>query len=556
MVTGASHNLTPFGQPGQPDQHVRGGTKTMLDLLITGGTVIDGTGNPGFRATVAIESNRVRILHGNGELPPAAATIDATGLIVAPGFIDMHSHSALVIFDDPAHLPKLFQGVTTEVIGVDGNSYAPFADREELRRFVTVNAGLEGRPNLPYDWDSFDSYISMFEGASPVNIACLVGSSTLRIGAVGWNDVPADDKSVAVMRSLLREALEDGAFGLSSGLDYPPGSYASTAELAELCKEPARVGALYHTHVRYWLGDKYLDPFREAFEITKPVGCPLHITHLYCRASYPRGSEAMFALINSEIASGTDVTFDGYPYEWGSTRLTVFLPQWIQQGGPGDTVARLSDPQCRERFKKELAETGQADSWRTNQRWVKVGYFARRKNLIYEGLTMGTIAQQRGQDVADTLFDLLVEEDLRLTEVHPGPTGTTLAKFFQHSHSMVGSDSVFVGDSPSPRTYGSFPRILGEFVREESFLSLPDAIRKFTSFPAQRLGLPNRGILRDGYVADITIFDADRVQAVATYDRPRELSVGIEYVIVNGTVALDRGTPTGARPGRALRRRR
>ena len=528
----------------------------MPDLLITGGIIVDGTGNPGYPATVAVEGRHIRIIRGNGDLPPAGRVIDASGLVVAPGFIDMHSHSGLMIFDNPAHVPKVAQGVTTELIGVDGCSYAPFPDRAELRRFVTFNAGLDGCPDLAYDWDTVESFINRFDGAVSVNIACLVGNSALRIAALGWDQAEAGRQDVANMRAMLREALEEGAFGLSTGLDYPPGSYASTEELGELCKEPARVGGLYHTHVRYWMGDKFLDPFREAFRIAELGGCPLHITHFYCKAAYPRGSGAMFDLIEHETARGADVTFDGYPYEWSSTRLTIFLPQWIQAGGPEATVQRLGDENCRSRFKEELAATDPEDSWRAFHDWVRVGYFAQPRNRRYENMTMGAIARERGQDVVDAFFDLLAEENLRITEVHPGPTGPTLAKFFQHRLGMVGTDSVFIGDRPSPRTYGSFPRILGEFVREESFLSLPEAVRKFTSFPAQRLGLPDRGILRDGFIADITVFDPARIRGTATYDRPRQQPEGVEYVIVGGTVVLDRGKHTGALAGRALRRGR
>lgn len=525
----------------------------MADLVISGGTVVDGTGNPGYPATVVVESGRVRIVRGTEQAPAAAGAIDARGLVVAPGFIDVHSHSGLMIFDDPEHLAKVSQGVTTELIGVDGNSYAPFTDRAELLRFATFNAGLDGYPDLAFDWDTVASYLRCFDRAVAVNIAALVGNSALRICELGWDRVVADGPAIANMRSMLREALEEGAFGLSTGLDYPPGSYASTEELGELCKEPARFGGLYHTHVRYWLGDKFLDPFREAFRIAELGGCPLHLTHFYHRAAYPQGSGALLDLLEEESRRGVDVTFDSYPYEWSSTRLTIFLPQWIQAGGPEATLQRLADPTCRERFKTELRADDPHDLWRTFQEQVRVGRFGQPQNRRYENMTMGAIARQRGQDVADAFFDLLVEEGLGITEVHPGPTGHTLAKFFQHRLGMVGTDSIFIGDKPSPRTYGSFPRILGEFVREEAFLSLPEAVRKFTSFPAQRLGLRDRGLLKDGYVADLAIFDPATVRAVATYNEPRRQSFGVEHVIVSGTRVLEHGKHTGALPGRALR---
>jgi N-acyl-D-amino-acid deacylase len=526
----------------------------MPDLVIIGGTIVDGTGNPGYRATVLVEEGLVRILRGTEPPPAAARTVDATGLVVAPGFVDMHSHSGLMILEEPEHLPKVAQGVTTEVIGVDGCSYAPFTSREDLLRFARYNAGLDGHPSLDYRWDTVASYLRMFDRSVSVNLAFLIGNSALRICELGWDDVPADTTALANMRSMFREGLEEGAFGLSTGLDYPPGSYATTDELGELCKEAGRVGAIYHTHVRYWAGDQFLDPFREAFRITAAGECPLHLTHFYYKAKYGAGSGPMFDLLETEVKRGADVTFDGYPYPWASTRLTVFLPQWIQAGGPEGTLRRLADPGCRDRFKAELETGDPADTWRGSMEQVRAGYFARPENRRYESMTVGAIARQRRTDVVDTFFDLLVEEDLRITEVAPGPTETTIPKFVSHPLGMVGTDSVFIGEKPSPRTYGSFPRILGEFVREEALLSLPEAVRKFTSFPAQRLGLTDRGLLRDGLVADITVFDPEKVRALATYDAPRQLPVGVEYVIVDGVLVLDRGTHTGALPGRALRR--
>jgi N-acyl-D-amino-acid deacylase len=340
-------------------------------------------------------------------------------------------------------------------------------------------------------------------------------------------------------------------------LDYPPGSYASTEELGELCREAGRVGGIYHTHVRYWLGDKVLDPFREAFTIARAGECPLHLTHFYYKAAYGTGSGPLFDLLEREVRAGADVTFDSYPYPWSSTRLSIFLPQWIQRGGPQQLLRRLADPACRERFKEELALTDPADEWRRFFRSVRVGNLRSAGNRRWESATVTSIARDRGSaDVVDTFFDLLLEEELRVIEVHPGPTETTLPKFLQHPLGMVGTDSTFIGDKPSPRTYGSFPRILGEFVREEELLSLPEAVRKFTWFPAQRLGLVDRGMLRDGAAADITVFDPEQVRATATYDEPRQLSTGIEYVVVNGELVLDAGQHTGARPGRGLRRGR
>lgn len=528
----------------------------VYDLILAGGTVVDGTGNPGFRADVGIQGDRVHLLPAGSPPPETTSVLDVSALVVAPGFIDMHSHSGLMILADPRHMPKVSQGVTTEVIGVDGCSYAPFERPEDLRDFVTMNAGLDGRPDIRYDWDTVASQLSRYDNQVAVNIACLVGNSALRINELGWEDVQASTSQLRNMSSRLREAMEEGAFGLSTGLDYPPGSYASTDELGQLSREVSKAGGIYHTHVRYWLGDRFLDPFREAFRIAEIGAAALHITHFYYRASFGTGSRPMFQLLDDALRRGVDVTFDAYPYEWSSTRLSIFLPQWIQRGGPNATMRRLTDPSERRRFKDELAANDPVDSWRGFLRYVRLGNFERASNLVYENLTVQEVADRRGQDVVDTVFDLLVEEDLGITEVHPGPTGSTIASFLRHPVGMVGTDSVFIGDKPSPRTYGSFPRILGEFVREEACLSLPEAVRKFTSFPARRLGLRDRGLLVDGFRADVTVFDPERIRALATYDEPRQQSTGVEYVFVNGTMVLDRGVHTGALPGRSLRRGR
>src|SRR5438093_1133114 len=240
----------------------------------------------------------MRVLATDESAPHTARTIDASGLVVTPGFIDLHSHGGLVILADPRHEPKVRQGVTTEVIGVDGNGYAPFAHREDLLAFVELNAGLDGRPAITYDWDTMASYIGRYDRGQAVNIAVLVANSALRIGAIGWEEEPATDAAMANMRAMLREAMEEGAFGISTGLDYPPGSYASTDELAALTSEAARLGGFYHTHVRYPLGDRFLDPFREAIEIGRRGNGPVHLTHFYHRQTHPGGPEQLLALVD------------------------------------------------------------------------------------------------------------------------------------------------------------------------------------------------------------------------------------------------------------------
>ena len=525
-----------------------------VDLLISGGTIVDGTGAPGRVGSVVVEGERLRILAADAAQPAhAGRTIDATGKVVAPGFIDLHSHGGLVILADGRHEPKVRQGVTTEVIGVDGNGFAPFERRADLEAFVNLDAGLDGRPDLDYDWTSMATFLARFDGTVSLNIASLVGNSQLRIGALGWDDVPADERALDRMRAMLRDAMADGAFGLSSGLDYPPGSYATTAELAALTGEAGRHGGFYHTHVRYPLGDRYLDPIREAIDIGRRASAPAHVTHFYHRDTHPGGPEPLLALVDDARAEGLDVTFDTYPSEWAATRLLIQLPQWVQAGGPEPLKERLADRATRDRMRTELAARGASYTGRAGWADVRLGAFRRTENLRWESRTVADVMAETGHDALDVMCDLLLAEDLGISQVTSGPSAATLPSFVAHPVGMVGTDSTFLGDKPSPRTYGSFPRILGQFVRDEALLSLEEAIRKMTSAPAARLGLRDRGLIRDGAIADLVVFDPATVRSTATYDAPRSFPIGIEQVIVAGTLVVADGVHTGATPGRGLR---
>jgi N-acyl-D-amino-acid deacylase len=531
-----------------------------LDLIVENGTVVDGSGAEGFAAAVGIRDGRLSLVFGETEEDVAAnRRIDARGLVVSPGFIDLHSHSGLMIFADPLHEPKVRQGVTTEVIGVDGLSYAPIPDPDDLEALVHMNAGLDGAPPeaTPHDWGSVESYLDRIDALRPsVNVAFLVGNSALRMSAIGWEEAEATDADVANMRSMLREAMEEGAIGLSSGLDYPPGAYASTDELAQLTREAAAHGGFYHTHVRYALGDRYLDPFREAIDIGRRGDGPAHITHFYHRQTFPGGPGPMLALVDDARAEGLDVTFDTYPSEWASTRLLIMIPPWVQAGGPIPTRERLADSSVRDRIRRELAERGVLYAGRNSWDDVRLGAFTRPELLRYEGRTLGDIVRDRDGDPVDVLCDVLLEEDLRVNQVTPGPWTESLRDFIRHPVGMIGTDSTFVASKPSPRTYGSFPRVLGQFVREEALMSVEEAVRSMTSAAAARLGLADRGLLRDGYAADVVVFDPERVRSNATYDEPRQFPDGIEWVIVGGEVVVERGLHTGARAGRVLRRGR
>lgn len=523
------------------------------DLVIAGGDVYDGTGNPPIHAAIGVVDGKVWVLRGDASDVSTGRVIDATGMAVCPGFIDLHSHSGLMMLHEPNHGPKIRQGVTTEVIGVDGCSYAPFHSADELNKFARLNAGLDGRPAISYDWDTVAAYLTRFDRKVAVNVAMLIGNSALRICEVGWDARPAAPSEIASMRALLREGIEEGAFGMSTGLDYPPGSHASTAELTQLSLEVSRTGGIYHTHVRYQLGDRYIDPFAEALEIGRRAECAVHLTHLYRRGTMRGGSAGLLDLVDTARLEGVDVTFDTYPYEWSSTRLLILIPLWVQDGDPDRILERLTDPVLRAEIRKDVEARGAAYGGESVWGSIRLGHFRRPENAPYEGRTLQEVMTERQQDATDAMIDLLVSEDLGVNEVTPGPHGPSMNAFLAHPAGMVGSDSVFLGAKPSPRTYGTFPRILGEFVRDERVLGMAEAIRKMTSFPALRLGLSHRGILRDGFQADIVVFDPVTVRSTATYQRPRQYPEGIHYVVVNGELSVDGGAQTGALAGRALR---
>ncbi|HEX2756677.1 MAG TPA: amidohydrolase family protein, partial [Candidatus Limnocylindrales bacterium] len=504
------------------------------------------------------------------ELPTAARTIDAPGKVVAPGFIDLHSHAALMILADPDHGAKARQGVTTELVGVDGLSYVPFPNAADLAAMVVMNAGLDGDPRdddgargtsgrgrpVIIDWATVEDVLARYDTGTAVNVAQLVGNNALRIAALGWDDVPTNARATSDQRARLRAAMEEGAFGVSSGLDYPPGAYATTAELGDLANEAARLGGMYHTHVRYPLGDGYLDPFREAIEIGRRGGAPVHITHFYHRLTFPGPPEQMLQLVDDAVAAGQDVTFDLYPSEWASSRLLILIPLWVLEGGPTRTKERLADRQVRDEIRRDLAARGELFAGSGGLRDIRIGYLRRPENLPWEGRTLGELIDAAGNDPVDTLCDLLLAEDLRPNEVTPGPNVEGIRTFLRHPRAMIGTDSVFLGARPSPRTYGTYPRILGQFVRDEALLGLEDAVARMTSLPAARLGLRDRGTIRDGAVADLVIFDPATVRSDATIDDPTRDPEGIDTVIVAGTPVVDGGRPTGARPGRGLRRGR
>jgi N-acyl-D-amino-acid deacylase len=522
----------------------------VLDLLITNGWVVDGTGNPGFSASVGVERESVTI-HRGAEAPEARRTIDAAGRVVCPGFIDLHSHSALTIFAAPNHDAKVRQGVTTELVGVDGISHAPFKSTEELRRYIWLDSGLNGYPPEPADWLTVGDLLYRYDGKVAINVAYILGNSPVRIWSVGWTDVHASAAQQANMEAVVAEAMASGAWGLSTGLDYPPGSYATTDELAGLARAAAKAGGFYHTHVRNALRrDGPLRPWQEALDIGRMSDSPVHLTHFYQAESSTIGHRTYLALVEDARDQGMDVTFDIFSYAFSSTTPTIVLPSWTKDGGPERLIAALRNTQDRARIKRELLEKPDPWGWQTG--WYT--NFTRPEHADYDGLNIADIARIRRQDPIDAFIDLILEENLGVSWVGTTPSDRSLADFIAHPFGMIASDSVLIGKNPNPRTYGCFPHVLSEYVRKERRLGLNEAIRKMTSFPAQRLGVPDRGILRDGMKADIVIFDPDTVEALSQPGNLRAFPRGIDYVIVNGAVVIDKGSNTGALPGRALRR--
>ena len=522
----------------------------MLDLLIRNGMIID---NPGFYGAIGVEGEEIQVLRGDVSDIEAVRVIDASEHVVCPGFIDLHSHGGLVILGDPKHEPKVRQGVTTELIGIDGNSVAPFKDQDELHRFIELYSGLNGKPPMPAEWSTVAEYLSMYDNKVAVNICYILGNSPVRIWSVGWNDRPATKAEIEDMKAVVREAMEEGACGLSSGLDYPPGAYADTDELVALSSVVAARGGMYHTHTRGSLRQHGpLAPFEEALEIGRRSEAPVHLTHYYQRAVPGAGSHLDYIeLIENARNEGMDVTFDCYPYTYSSTRVIISLPNWTKDGGPERIIEVLNSPDERARLREEMNANPRGhhgEGWLTN--------FQKPHNKQYEGHSLAEIGRIRGQEPLDALFDLLLDDGLGVCSIGMGANPLTLPAFVSHPYGMVGSDSILLGDFPSPRTYGCFPMILAQFVRTEKHLRLPEAIRKMTSFAAQRLGLKDRGILHDGMKADIVVFNPNTVEAPATRWQPKQFPLGIPYVIVNGQVVIDNGEHTGAVPGRALRHRR
>ncbi|MFW6103142.1 MAG: N-acyl-D-amino-acid deacylase family protein, partial [Chloroflexota bacterium] len=483
----------------------------MFEFLIRNGTVVDGTGNVGFKADVVVNCGRLTILRSDSSSVEARATIDASGCIVCPGFIDVHTHSDLMALAEPKNEPKTMMGVTTDLIGLDGMGYAPLS-QANLKKMLILWSGVSGYPQLGYDWSSVNEYLARFDNSTSTNIGSFVPNSCLRAQVVGWDNRRATAGEIRHMQEILRQSMREGALGMSTGLTYLPGSYATTDELIELCKTTAECGGVYVTHVRYDLGDCTFDGFREAIKIGTLSGCPVHISHYATNLATRGRAKQMLSLVDEARDRGIDVTFDSYPWPAGSSYLSAVLPPWAQDGGPDRLIACLQDEETRDRMSHQAAAlVGAADQ-------LVVSAVRTERNRWCEGLTIEAVANQMGKDTWTTICDLLLEENLEVAFYTFTGDMDDVRTIMSHPAQMVCSDALRIGGMPNPRTYGTYPKILGQLVRDEHLMPLEQAIRKMTSFPANRFGITDRGLLRDKMKADVVVFDPLTISGVATFE--------------------------------------
>jgi N-acyl-D-amino-acid deacylase len=525
------------------------------DILITDGYVFDGSGNPWIKGDIGIKNGRISEI---GALPGAKAEerINAAGLAVSPGFIDFHCHSDALPFIAPVETAKILQGVTTETIGHCGFSLAPvFSNTLDLLQKYASFLCL-GR-SLPWNWQSLGDLLNRMEERPYVtNIASLVGHGTIRIAAMGFADREPMAEELAFMEKLLSQAFADGAFGLSFGLPYPPGIFSHGPEILALCRVAAREGGFFTVHMRSERGE-VLDSVAEVIAIGEGSGAPAIISHhkTFGRENWGKSRQTL-RLIEEARERGVDITCDAYPYIASNTVLRSLLPPWAHEGGVEKLIERLRSLDNRLRLRHEMNEG--LPGWESPGKsagWENVIISSCKKNKTSEGKNIQELASLKKIEPAEAIFDLLIEEEGDALMVVFGMSEEDVAYILKHPAVMVASDGIPSDGKPHPRYFGTFPRVLGKYVREEKLMGLPEAIRKITSMPAQRLGLQDRGMLKEGMWADITIFDAQEVKDKSSFVDPHTPPVGIQYVLVNGQVAVRDGHFTGTHAGEVLRKK-
>ena len=536
----------------------------MYDLLIKNGTCYGGHGGEPFQADLAIRDGLIAAMGASiGEGAEAARTIDASGLAVAPGFIDTHSHSDLVALVEPEIANKTTQGVTTDIIGQDGMSLAPVVP-EHIEPWKKSMAGLEGQYPVDWDWRSAGEYLERLDAMKPAggpsrglgpNIAWLAPTGNLRMCVMGLENRPATQDEIAAMRELLEECVAQGASGLSTGLIYPPSNYMSEEELVCLTGVPAKYGLPFVIHQRSE-ADDILNSMEEVFRICERSGCPLHFSHFkLCGQKNARLFDDVMRKLDEGGRRVPQLSFDQYPYAAGSTTFSVILPPWAHDGGADKCLARLADPEARARMKRDIADG--ILGWDNfvdfaGMENIFVTFVKTEKNADLVGKNMIEIGEMRGKEPLDACFDMLLEEELAVGLVDFYGLEEHVEAIMKHPLQNPCTDGI-LGARPHPRVYGAFSRILGRYVREKKLMTLPEAIHKMTERPAAIFRLRNRGILDAGYAADVTIFDPETVIDRATYTDPMQYSAGVPYVIVGGRLVVDGSKVVKGKAGKALR---
>lgn len=525
----------------------------MFDVLITGGTVVDGTGKPGYRGDVAIVGEKIDSI---GDLSRAQTrrVIDATGHVVSPGFIDTHVHSDAALLTDPQHPQGLRQGITTEILGQDGLSYVP-SSADNYRMYNHYLSGILGRAPDDLDMSSVDAFKANYHQKTAINVVTNIAHGALRVETCGMYDVPMTGDRLEHAKRLVREGMEQGAVGIATGMSYHPQAWSDTEELIELCKIVAEFGGVYTTHLRNVNPDRGFGGggVPEALEIGRRSGVKVHFSHTRTSAENAGQTAELMEQFDEARAEGIDLTLELYPYPTGSSFVLSNLPSQAHNGGPAEITKRLKDPAER----AVIAEHMEASQVRVVKDFI---YAHMPKTPHLEGLTVPELAARRDTSLGEVTMDLLLENDLEVGfwMVPPGDAATwrqvsrDQVELLSRLDYMVGSDSIHVGSHPHPRAWGTFPRFLGRLRRQFDVMSLEAMVQRMTDNAAQRFGLTKRGRIEEGYFADVVVFDSERIIDTATYDDPKQYPVGIPFVLVNGRVAVDHERCTGVMAGEAI----
>ena len=529
-----------------------------MKIIIQGAEIIDGSNRPAYEADILLEDGIIKKIGLlQKEVYEAAEVLEAKGLIVAPGFIDTHSHSDLKILTEPEVLPKIMQGITTEVLGQDGISMAPLP-KQYIDAWRKNLAGLDGvSDSISWEYETTENYLKMIEEVGPgINEAYLVPHGNIRMEAMGLDNRQPTSAEIKKMCDITRREMEAGCLGLSSGLIYIPCAYGETEELIELCKVVAEYEGVFVVHQRSE-ADTILDSMREIIEIGRKSKVKIHFSHFkVCGKDNWDKLDQMLAILDEAKEEGIIVSLDQYPYVAGSTMLGVILPPWVHDGGTSKLIERLKDPGLRITIKEDI-EKG-IPGWDNFIQFAGIeGIYVTsvntEKNQELIGLSLKEIGEKKQMDPFDAVFDLLIEENNAVGMVDFYGTEDAVKRIIKREEMNACTDGLLSG-KPHPRVYGAFPRLLGKYVREEETLSLQEAIYKMTYKAASAMNIKNRGLIKEGYFADITIFNPQSIIDQGTFVDPMQYPIGIEYVIVNGEIAVNKGVYTKLRAGKVIRR--